>query len=105
MYRARVLREAPDAAFCCFLVYEGTFHSNKQLKVIVLTGSLLMFLSDTAYTGLQSLRQLVLKRTGITSRSFIPVTNLDSLGTLNLGTNHTSSLRLPPNFPTQNLIP
>lgn len=84
-------------------VYEGTFHSNKQLKVIVLTGNSLTFLSDTAFTGLQSLRQLVLTRTGITSRSFIPVTNLDSLGTLNLGTNHIFSLWLPPNFPTQNL--
>lgn len=31
------------------------------------------------------------------------MTNLDSLGTLNLGTNHISSLWLPPNFPTQNL--
>ncbi|XP_014820332.1 PREDICTED: CD180 antigen [Calidris pugnax] len=84
-------------------VYEGAFHSNKQLKTIVLTGNLLMFLSDTAFAGPQSLRQLVLTQTGITSMSFIPMANLDSLDTLILGSNHISSLQLPPNFPTQNL--
>ncbi|XP_028941342.1 CD180 antigen, partial [Antrostomus carolinensis] len=84
-------------------VYEGAFHSNKQLKTIVLTGNLLMFLSDTAFVGPQSLKQLVLTQTGITSMSFIPMTNLDSLETLILGSNHISSLQLPPNFPTQNL--
>ncbi|KAM6104787.1 LOW QUALITY PROTEIN: CD180 antigen [Pterocles gutturalis] len=84
-------------------VYEGAFHSNKQLKTIVLTGNLLMFLSDTAFTGPQSLKQLVLTQTGITSISFIPMSNLDSLDTLILGSNHISSLRLPPSFPTQNL--
>lgn len=35
--------------------------------------------------------------------SFIPMTNLHSLDTLILGSNHISSLQLPPNFPTQNL--
>ncbi|NXE80145.1 CD180 protein, partial [Cochlearius cochlearius] len=84
-------------------VYEGAFHSNKQLKTIVLTGNLLMFLSDTAFAGPQSLQQLVLTQTGITSMSFIPMTDLDSLDTLILGSNHISSLQLPPNFPTQNL--
>ncbi|NXT28981.1 CD180 protein, partial [Syrrhaptes paradoxus] len=84
-------------------VYEGAFHSNKQMKTIVLTGNLLMFLSDTAFTGPQSLKQLVLTQTGITSISFIPMSNLDSLYTLVLGSNHISSLRLPPSFPTQNL--
>ncbi|NXH73797.1 CD180 protein, partial [Hydrobates tethys] len=84
-------------------VYDGAFHSNKQLKTIVLTGNLLMFLSDTAFAGPRSLKQLVLTQTGITSMSFIPMTNLDSLDTLILGSNHISSLQLPPNFPTQNL--
>ncbi|NXC16298.1 CD180 protein, partial [Corythaeola cristata] len=84
-------------------VYDGAFHSNKQLKTIVLTGNLLLFLSDTAFTGPQSLKELVLTQTGITSISFIPMTNLDSLDTLILGSNHISSLQLPPNFPTQNL--
>ncbi|XP_008937014.1 PREDICTED: CD180 antigen, partial [Merops nubicus] len=84
-------------------VYEGAFHSNRQLKTIVLTGNLLMFLSDTAFTGPWSLKQLVLTQTGITSMSFIPMTNLGSLDTLILGSNHISSLQLPPNFPTQNL--
>ncbi|XP_074426503.1 CD180 antigen [Larus michahellis] len=84
-------------------VYDGAFHSNKQLKTIVLTGNLLMFLSDTAFAGPQSLKQLVLTQTGITSMSFIPMANLDSLDTLILGSNHISSLQLPPNFPTQNL--
>ncbi|XP_069736130.1 CD180 antigen isoform X2 [Phaenicophaeus curvirostris] len=62
-----------------------------------------MFLSDTAFAGPQSLRQLVLTQTGITSISFIPMTNLDSLEIFILGSNHISSLQLPPNFPTQNL--
>ncbi|NXU95179.1 CD180 protein, partial [Xiphorhynchus elegans] len=84
-------------------VYDGAFHSNKQLKTIVLTGNLLMFLSDTAFTGPRSLEHLVLTQTGITSMSFIPMTNLDSLDTLILGSNHISSLQLPPNFPTRNL--
>ncbi|XP_057261473.1 CD180 antigen [Pezoporus wallicus] len=84
-------------------VYDGAFHSNRQLKTLVLTGNLLMFLSDTAFVGPQSLKQLVLTQTGITSMSFIPMTNLDSLDTLILGNNHISSLQLPPNFPTQNL--
>ncbi|KFQ14301.1 CD180 antigen, partial [Leptosomus discolor] len=84
-------------------VYDGTFHSNRQLKTIVLTGNLLMFLSDTAFTGPWSLKQLVLTQTGITRMSFIPMTNLDSLDTLILGSNHISSLQLPPNFPTRNL--
>ncbi|KFZ53908.1 CD180 antigen, partial [Podiceps cristatus] len=84
-------------------VYEGAFHSNKQLRTIVLTGNLLMFLSDTAFAGPQSLKQLVLTQTGVTSISFIPMSNLDSLDTLILGSNHISSLQLPPNFPTQNL--
>ncbi|KAM6109114.1 CD180 antigen [Phoenicopterus ruber ruber] len=84
-------------------VYEGAFHSNRQLKTIVLTGNLLMFLSDTAFAGPQSLKQLDLTQTGITSISFIPMSNLDSLDTLILGSNHISSLQLPPNFPTQNL--
>ncbi|XP_074934301.1 CD180 antigen isoform X2 [Phalacrocorax aristotelis] len=84
-------------------VYEGAFHSNRQLKTIILTGNLLMFLSDTAFAGPHSLKHLVLTQTGITSMSFIPMTNLDSLDTLILGSNHISSLQLPPNFPTQNL--
>ncbi|KFP73130.1 CD180 antigen, partial [Apaloderma vittatum] len=84
-------------------VYDGAFHSNKQLKTIVLTGNLLLFLSDTAFAGPWSLKQLVLMQTGITTMSFIPMTNLDSLDTLILGSNHISSLQLPPNFPTQNL--
>ncbi|NXP06059.1 CD180 protein, partial [Thinocorus orbignyianus] len=84
-------------------VYEGSFHSNKQLKTIVLTGNLLMFLSDMAFAGPQSLKQLILTQTGITSMSFIPMANLDSLDTLILGSNHISSLQLPPNFPTKNL--
>ncbi|NXK97339.1 CD180 protein, partial [Formicarius rufipectus] len=84
-------------------VYDGAFHSNTQLKTIVLTGNLLMFLSDTAFAGPRSLEHLVLTQTGITSMSFIPMTNLDSLDTLVLGSNHISSLQLPPNFPTRNL--
>ncbi|NXX83565.1 CD180 protein, partial [Urocolius indicus] len=84
-------------------VYDGAFHSNRQLKTIVLTGNLLMFLSDTAFAGPQFLKQLVLTQTGISSISFIPMTNLDSLDTLILGSNHISSLQLPPNFPTLNL--
>uniref|UniRef100_A0A8C3BJ13 CD180 antigen n=1 Tax=Cairina moschata TaxID=8855 RepID=A0A8C3BJ13_CAIMO len=84
-------------------VYEGAFHNNKRLQTIVLTGNLLMFLSDTAFVGPQSLKQLVLTETGITTMSFIPMTNLDSLDTLLLGSNHISSLQLPLNFPTQNL--
>ncbi|NXK47791.1 CD180 protein, partial [Chauna torquata] len=84
-------------------VYEGAFHNNKQLQTIVLTGNLLMFLSDTAFAGPRSLKQLVLTQTGISTISFIPMTNLDSLDTLLLGSNHISSLQLPPNLPTQNL--
>ncbi|NXL88040.1 CD180 protein, partial [Alectura lathami] len=84
-------------------VYEGAFHNNRQLETIVLTGNLLMFLSNTAFAGPRSLKQLVLTQTGISTISFIPMTNLDSLDTLLLGSNHISSLQLPPNFPTQNL--
>ncbi|NXJ07764.1 CD180 protein, partial [Odontophorus gujanensis] len=84
-------------------VYEDAFHNNRRLQTIVLTGNLLMFLSDTAFAGPQSLRELVLTQTGISTISFIPMTNLDSLDTLILGSNHISSLQLPPNFPTKNL--
>ncbi|NXE44615.1 CD180 protein, partial [Casuarius casuarius] len=84
-------------------VYEGAFHNNNHLHTIVLTGNLLLFLSDTAFVGPQSLKQLVLTQTGISRLSFIPMTNLDNLDTLILGSNHLSSLQLPPNFPTQNL--
>ncbi|KGL80181.1 CD180 antigen, partial [Tinamus guttatus] len=84
-------------------VYEDAFYNNHRLHTIVLTGNLLLFLSDTAFVGPQSLKQLVLTQTGISKLSFIPMTNLDSLDTLILGSNHISSLQLPPNFPTQNL--
>lgn len=84
-------------------MYDGAFHSNRQLKTIVLTGNLLMFLSDMAFAGPRSLKQLVLTQTGITGMSFIPMTDLGSLDTLILSSNHISSLQLPPNFPTQNL--
>ncbi|NXD06998.1 CD180 protein, partial [Nothocercus nigrocapillus] len=84
-------------------VFEGAFHNNHRLHTIVLTGNLLLFLSDRAFVGPQSLKQLVLTQTGISKLSFIPMTNLDSLDTLILGSNHISSLQLPPNFPTQNL--
>ncbi|NXA32326.1 CD180 protein, partial [Eudromia elegans] len=84
-------------------VYEGTFHNNHGLHTIVLTGNLLLFLSDAAFVGPLSLKQLVLTQTGISRLSFIPMTNLDSLDTLILGSNHISSLQLPPDFPTQNL--
>ncbi|XP_009677478.2 CD180 antigen-like isoform X1 [Struthio camelus] len=84
-------------------VYEGAFHNNNHLHTIVLTGNLLLFLSDTAFVGPQSLKQLVLTQTGISTLSFVPMTNLDNLDTLILGSNHISSLQLPPTFPTQNL--
>uniref|UniRef100_A0A8C7A432 CD180 molecule n=2 Tax=Nothoprocta perdicaria TaxID=30464 RepID=A0A8C7A432_NOTPE len=84
-------------------VYEGAFHNNPRLHTIVLTGNLLLFLSDTAFVGPQALRQLVLTQTGISRLSFIPMTNLANLDTLILGSNHISSLQLPPSFPTRNL--
>ncbi|KAM9367310.1 LOW QUALITY PROTEIN: CD180 antigen [Phaethornis superciliosus] len=78
-------------------VYNGAFHSNKWLKTIILTGNLILFLSDTAFA------ELVLTQMGIASISFIPMTNLHSLDTLILGSNHISSLHLPPSFPTLDL--
>lgn len=78
-------------------VYDGAFPSNRQLKTAILTRNLLLFLSDTAFAGPRSLEHL---NTGITSM-FIAVTNLGSLGISILGSNHISSLQLPPNFPTQ----
>ncbi|XP_025038433.2 CD180 antigen [Pelodiscus sinensis] len=84
-------------------VYEGAFQSNIHLNTIILTGNLFMFLADTAFLGPQSLKHLVLTQTGITSLTFIPMQNLDNLETFDLGSNHISSLQLPPNFPTRNL--
>ncbi|XP_065261939.1 CD180 antigen [Emys orbicularis] len=84
-------------------VYEGAFQSNAYLNIIVLTGNLLMFLADTAFVGPQSLKHLVLTQTGLTSLAFIPMQNLDNLETFDLGSNHISSLQLPPSFPTRNL--
>ncbi|KAM3655201.1 LOW QUALITY PROTEIN: CD180 antigen [Ammospiza maritima maritima] len=81
--------------------YDGAFPSNRQLKTVILTRNLLMFLSATAFAGPYSLGHLT--QTGITSMFFIPMTNLGNLRYLILGSNHTSSLQLPPNFPTRHL--
>ncbi|XP_074850365.1 CD180 antigen [Carettochelys insculpta] len=84
-------------------IYEGAFQSNAHLNTIILTGNLLLFLADTAFLGPQSLKHLVLTETGLTSLTFIPMQNLDNLETFDLGSNHISSLHLPPNFPNRNL--
>ncbi|KAM6991163.1 LOW QUALITY PROTEIN: CD180 antigen [Passerculus sandwichensis] len=81
--------------------YDGAFPSNRQLKTVILTRNLLMFLSATAFAGPYSLGHLT--QTGITSIFSIPMTNLGNLRYLILGSNHTSSLQLPPNFPTRHL--
>lgn len=58
------MRQATDAVFCCFLkvseqlVYDSAFHSNRQLEAVMLTRNLLMFLSDTAFSGPHSLEHL-----------------------------------------------
>lgn len=36
-------------------VYDGAFHSKRQLKPLMLTRNLLIFLSDTAFAGPHSL--------------------------------------------------
>uniref|UniRef100_A0A8D0GPS8 CD180 molecule n=1 Tax=Sphenodon punctatus TaxID=8508 RepID=A0A8D0GPS8_SPHPU len=84
-------------------VYENVFQSNAKLNTIVLTGNLLLFLAETAFAGPYSLKHLVLTQTGLTSIMFIPLHNLDNLETLLIGSNHISSLELPPNFPTREL--
>ncbi|KAM7023673.1 LOW QUALITY PROTEIN: CD180 antigen [Acridotheres tristis] len=82
--------------------YDSAFHSKRQLKPVMLTRNLLMFLSDTAFASLHSLDMLT--QTGITSMFFIAVSHIDGLGIFILGRNHISSLQLPHNFPTRNLI-
>ncbi|KAM4879300.1 LOW QUALITY PROTEIN: CD180 antigen [Sylvia borin] len=81
-------------------VHDCAFHSNRQLETLLLTRNQLMFLSDTAFAGPCSLEHLNTDRNNM---FFIPVTNLDSLGILNLGSYHISSLQFPLNFPIGNL--
>lgn len=78
---------------------DGALHSTRQMKTVMLTRKQLMFLSDTAFAGPRSLEHLNTDRNNM---FFIPVTNLDSLYIFILGSNHISSLQLPPSFPTGN---
>ncbi|XP_077203405.1 CD180 antigen [Paroedura picta] len=84
-------------------IYGGAFQSSSLLETIVLTGNLLMFIADEAFTGPGCLKHLDLTQTGLTSLAFIPMQDLGNLETLILGSNHIQSLELPPDFPTRNL--
>lgn len=84
-------------------VHEGTFQSHHQLNTIVLTGNPLIFMAETSLNGPRSLKHLFLVQTGISNLEFIPVHNMENLESLHLGSNHISSIKLPENFPTQNL--
>ncbi|KAF6356700.1 CD180 molecule [Rhinolophus ferrumequinum] len=84
-------------------VHEDTFQSHHQLNTIVLTGNPLIFMAETSLNGPTSLKHLFLIQTGLSNLQFIPVHNLENLESLYLGSNHISSIRLPVNFPTQNL--
>ncbi|KAM5260440.1 CD180 antigen isoform 1-T1 [Hipposideros larvatus] len=84
-------------------VHEDTFQSHHQLNTIVLTGNPLIFMAETSLNGPKSLKHLFLIQTGLSNLQFIPVHNLEKLESLYLGSNHISSIKLPENFPTQNL--
>lgn len=84
-------------------IYGDAFQSNSRLETLVLTGNLLLFLADEAFTGLCCLKHLDLTQIGLTSLVFIPMQDLGSLESLILGSNHIQSLELPPGFPTRNL--
>nr|XP_056704874.1 CD180 antigen [Euleptes europaea] len=84
-------------------IYGGAFQSNSHLETIVLTGNLLLFLADEAFTGPNCLKHLDLTQTGLTSLAFIPMQDLGNLETLIVGSNYIQSLELPPDFPTRNL--
>nr|XP_019601613.1 PREDICTED: CD180 antigen [Rhinolophus sinicus] len=84
-------------------VHENTFQSHHQLNTIVLTGNPLIFMAETSLNGPTSLKHLFLIQTGLSNLQFIPVHNLENLESLYLGSNHISSIKLPVNFPTQNL--
>lgn len=60
-------------------------------------------MAETSLLGPRALKHLFLTQTGISNLEFIPVHNLESLESLYLGSNHISSIKLPENFPTQNL--
>ncbi|XP_029431755.1 CD180 antigen isoform X2 [Rhinatrema bivittatum] len=62
-----------------------------------------MYLADTAFVGLISLKHLFLTQTGLTSIAFVPMYNLDNLETLDIGSNSISSMQLPDSFPVKNL--
>lgn len=84
-------------------IHEDTFQSHHQLNTIVLTGNPLIFMAETSLNGPRALKHLFLIQTGISNLEFIPVHNLENLESLYLGSNHISSVKLPGNFPTQNL--
>ncbi|XP_007523567.1 CD180 antigen [Erinaceus europaeus] len=84
-------------------VHEDTFQSHYQLDTIVLTGNPLIFMADTSLNGPKSLKHLFLTQTGISNLEFIPIHNLENLESLYLGSNYISSIKLPKDFPTQNL--
>lgn len=84
-------------------VHEDTFQSHYQLNTIVLTGNPLIFMADTSLNGPKALKHLFLTQTGISNLEFIPFHNLENLESLHLGSNFISSIKLPNDFPTQNL--
>ncbi|KAK1345214.1 hypothetical protein QTO34_013924 [Cnephaeus nilssonii] len=84
-------------------IHEDTFQSHHQLDTLVLTGNPLIFMAETSLLGPRALKHLFLIQTGISNLEFIPVHNLENLESLYLGSNYISSIKLPENFPTQNL--
>lgn len=60
-------------------------------------------MAETSLLGPRALKHLFLIQTGISNLEFIPVHNLENLESLYLGSNYISSIKLPENFPTQNL--
>ncbi|XP_008160285.2 CD180 antigen [Eptesicus fuscus] len=84
-------------------IHEDTFQSHHQLDTLVLTGNPLIFMAETSLLGPRALKHLFLTQTGISNLEFIPVHNLENLESLYLGSNYISSIKLPENFPTQNL--
>ncbi|XP_043919676.1 CD180 antigen [Protopterus annectens] len=84
-------------------IYENVFQEHLYLTTLILTGNLLLFVSETSLSGPIRLQHLFLSQTGITSLTFIPLEKLDNLETLVLGSNRISSLHALNRLNTEHL--
>ncbi|XP_045081366.1 CD180 antigen [Coregonus clupeaformis] len=73
-------------------IFKDVLHHQADLETLILIANQLMFLSDDALAGPQSLKHLSLTQKSTDDLKFLPRMNLNSLETLDLGDNDIDSL-------------